>query len=198
MNGWIKLHRELLEKSIWQTSTPEQRSVLVAILLMANHARKDWEWKGQRFEAQPGQLITSLQNLADKAGVSVQNTRSAIARFEKYGFLTNQSTKTGRLITIVNWGIYQTVNDETNKTPDKGAAKCQPTINKQPTTNKNYNNNKNYKNDNKYPAKKRWQNYTGRTYDYDKILKFERDRLNKVYEESRQSITVLEPSSHDN
>ena len=35
--GWVKLYRELKSKSIWQLSSPEQKVVLITILLLANH-----------------------------------------------------------------------------------------------------------------------------------------------------------------
>lgn len=110
MQGWISLHRELLTKPIWLLSTPEQKCILIAILLMANHEEKAWEWKGEKYICQPGQMITSLDKIAKKAGkgVSIQNVRTAITRFEKYGFLTNESTNSNRLITICNWNEYQT------------------------------------------------------------------------------------------
>lgn len=56
-----------------------------------------------------GQTITSLQHIADRCGkgVSTGNVRGALDRFVKLGFLANESTKTGRLLTIVNWGAYQ-------------------------------------------------------------------------------------------
>lgn len=100
--GWVKMHRELLEKGIWQCSTPEQKIVLIVLLLSVNVETKSWNWNGQVMECQPGQLITSLQKLAEKCGngVSVQTIRSALTKFEKFGFLTNESTKHGRLITL--------------------------------------------------------------------------------------------------
>jgi hypothetical protein len=45
--GWIKLHRELLEKPIWTAATPEQKVLLITLLMMANHGEKQWEWKGK-------------------------------------------------------------------------------------------------------------------------------------------------------
>lgn len=133
--GWIKMYRELLEKGIWQCSTPEQKIVLVVLLLSVNSETKSWNWGGQVVECQPGQLITSLQNLAEKCGkgVSVQTIRSALMKFEKYGFLTNKSTKHGRLITIVNWGKYQGLTDKGNKPNNSQSTDKQQTINKQST-----------------------------------------------------------------
>lgn len=107
--GWVKLYRELKSKSIWQLSSPEQKVVLITILLLANHEENKWEWKDNQYVCKPGQLITSLNSLVRECGqgVTIQNVRTALERFEKLGFLTNTSTKTGRLITIVNWEKYQ-------------------------------------------------------------------------------------------
>jgi hypothetical protein len=81
--------------------------------MMANFKEKQWEWKGEKYKAKPGQFVTSLENIAKECGkgVSVQNVRTALTRFEKLEFLTNESTKTGRLITIANWEVYQSVEE---------------------------------------------------------------------------------------
>ena len=143
--GYVKLWRALLDKPVWINSTSDQRSVLIAILLMANHEMAEWEWQGKRFNVNPGEFITSIASLRKLAGNSIttQNVRSALKRFEKLEFLTNKSTKTGRLITIINWEVYQGVFEETNKQVNKDPTKTQQRPSKEVTTNKN---DKNYKN----------------------------------------------------
>src|SRR5690554_3954174 len=88
--SWIKLYRETLDKPIWLTSTPEQKTIFITLLLMANHADNEWEFKGERYVCKPGQFITSLERIAKKSGkgISIQNVRTALKRFEKYEFLT--------------------------------------------------------------------------------------------------------------
>ena len=115
---------------------------------MANHREKEWEWRGKRYKAEPGQFVTSLSSIAEKSGkgISVQNVRTALKRFEKYEFLTNESTNKNRLITIINWELYQGSDDITNKQPNKQLTSNQQATNKQLTTNKN---DKNDNNDNK-------------------------------------------------
>ena len=144
--GWVKLYRELKSKSIWQLSSPEQKVVLITILLLANHEENKWEWKGEQFVCKPGQLITSLNSLVRECGegVSTQNVRTALERFERLGFLTNVSTKTGRLITVLNWEKYQGGDFVTNKVSNKAVTKSQQRANKELTPNKN---DKEYKND---------------------------------------------------
>lgn len=122
-NGWIKLYRSLMYDPVWTSANAEQKVVLVTILLLASHEPRQWVWMGQKFELQPGQFVTSLDSLSRKAGVSIRSVRSAIARFEKLNFLTNKSTKTGRLISIVNWSTYQGPHRVPDKASDKEPTK---------------------------------------------------------------------------
>jgi len=132
--GWLKLHRILKDKPIWKTSRPEQQSVLITLLMMVNYEEKEWEWKGEKYSVKPGQVVTSLASLAKECGdyISVQNVRTALKRFEKYGFLTNESTMRNRLITITNWEVYQ----QNGIGPAKGLTKSGQSPRKERTTTK--------------------------------------------------------------
>lgn len=143
--GWITLYRELIKKPIWLNSTPEQKTILITLLLMANHEENEWEWKGQKFTVKPGQMITSLNSIVDKCGkgITTQNVRTALKRFEKLGFLTNESTKQNRLITIVNWRKYQSIESKPNKDSNNQLTNDQQRPNNQLTTNNNENNENN-------------------------------------------------------
>jgi hypothetical protein len=149
--GWIKLHRETLEKAIWKCSTAEQKVIFITILMLANHKENQWIWKGQKFCCLPGQFITSLNTLSFYSGCSEQNIRTALVKFEKLDFLTNETTKDGRLITIKNWDKYQSCDIEDNKQSNKEVTNDQQRGNKEVTTNKNNKKEKNDNNDkNKY------------------------------------------------
>jgi hypothetical protein len=116
---------------MYRSLNSKQRDVVTIILLMANHKEKQWEHKGEIYRAKPGQLVTSLESIKQNCAkdVSIQNIRTALLKLEKWGFLTNKSTNKNRLITIVNWEVYQP--KEKNQQTDQ-----HPT-NKQLTTNKN-------------------------------------------------------------
>lgn len=148
--GWIKLYRDLRAKSIWQLSSPPQKVVLITILLLANHEESKWEWKGEQFICRPGQLITSLSSLVKECGdgVTIRNVRTSLDRFEKLGFLTNTSTKTGRLLTIVNWDKYQGYDFVNDNGSSKELTKSRQRADKEPTPNKNIRT-KEYKNEKK-------------------------------------------------
>ncbi|MBF2368369.1 DnaD domain-containing protein [Listeria welshimeri] len=138
-HGWIKLHRDLKEKPIWKSSTPEQKTILVTLLMMANHKENEWEWMGKPFKAKPGEFVTSIKSITEECGkgISSQNVRTALKRFENYGFLTKESTKVNTLINIVNWGVYQESENKSNTLANNQLTNDSQTANKQLTTNKN-------------------------------------------------------------
>jgi len=111
--GWIKLYRCLLRHPLWETTTAEQKVLLVALLMMANHAEKKWEWNGKPYVCKPGQMITSLNSLSDKCGTGVtrRKVQTALRFFENCGFLVKQSSQHNTLITICNWEAYQNIPD---------------------------------------------------------------------------------------
>ena len=137
--GWIVLHRKLLDKPIWFESTAEQKVILITLLLMANHAEKEWEWQGRKYVAKPGQFVTSLPKIVEACGngISIQNVRTALKRFEKYEFLTDQSTKKNRLITINNWAFYQDNPNHPNRQANSQLTVNQQSANSQLTSNNN-------------------------------------------------------------
>lgn len=118
---------------------------------MANFKENDWEWNGNKFSVKEGQFVTSLDSIVSKCGkgITIRNVRTALVRFEKLGFLTNKSTKMGRLITIVNWGFYQHSIEQYDKDIDKELTNDWQTTDKRLTPNKESNKDKKEKK-NKY------------------------------------------------
>lgn len=135
--GWIKLYRKIKESPLYKDLNSKQRDILINLLLEVNHKPRKWIFKGEEFEVKAGQMITSLESIANMCAkdVTIQNVRTCLLKLEKYGFLTNKSTNKNRLITIVNWELYQ--NEEEKQQTNQQA------VNKQLTTNKNVKNNKN-------------------------------------------------------
>jgi len=146
-DGWIKLHRKLTQSQMYRNLNSKQRDVMMQCLLLANHRENEWEWGAETYCCKPGEFITSLENLRLNCAkdVSVQSIRTALLKLVKWGFLTDRSTKTGRLISVVNWALYQELDNKTNKDINKEPTKAQQRLNKELTTNKNDKNEKNEK-----------------------------------------------------
>ncbi len=145
--GFIKLHRKIMDSPLWQSCKPERKVILITILLKANHKEKTiiLDSTREKITLLPGQFVTSRSKLAKECGkgISEQMIRSALNYFEKHDFLTKQSTSKSTngytLITIKNWGLYQV--DDRNQ-PSK-QPRNQSSTNQAPTTNKNVKNDKN-------------------------------------------------------
>lgn len=127
MEGWIKLHRKIQVSPLYRSLNSKQRDIMMQILLMASHAENEWVFKGQLYRVKPGQFITSLETLEEKCAsdVSVQNIRTCLLKLEKGDFLTSESTNKNRLITVLNWELYQ--GGEENQQADQQSSNKQLT-----------------------------------------------------------------------
>jgi len=146
--GYVKAYRKVLDSQMYKHLTSKQRDVFWTCIMLANHQTNEWEWGTEIFKCEPGQFVTSLNTIDELTAndVSTQNIRSALLRLERWQFLTNKSTKTGRLITIINWERYQDGYFKTNKDTNKELTKSQQRANKELTTIKNVKNDNNVKN----------------------------------------------------
>ncbi|MGN0468452.1 MAG: hypothetical protein ACI4GY_06995 [Acutalibacteraceae bacterium] len=110
-NEFIKLNRKILS---WQWfSDPCTRDLFIYCLLKANW--KDGKWHG--IEYKRGEFITSLPSLSSDLGFSVQNIRTALAHLKSTGEITDRKTNKNRIITVVNYNKYQSVNKQANRKP---------------------------------------------------------------------------------
>lgn len=92
-----------------------------------------------------GSFVTSLDSLAKELGLSVQEIRTALKHLISTGELTSKSTNKYRIITVVNYEMYQQVN----KQPNSPLTGNQQATNNQLTTIEEYieyKTNKEYKN----------------------------------------------------
>jgi len=128
MYGYIKLHRKMLD---WEWhSEPNTFSVFMHLLLLARF--DSGNWKGVHLE--PGQLITGRKALSQMTGISEQGIRTCLERLKSTNEITIKSTNKFSVITIVNWGKYQCMNEEPTSKSTSDSADEQPAINQQSTT----------------------------------------------------------------
>ena len=139
--GWVKLYRKLLDSALWKDCNAAQKAVLVTLLLMADHSPSSWMFNDKEYKIEPGQMVTSLSSIAEKAGVSVSQVRRSLVKFEKFNFSTGKPTNKNRLVTIENWTLYQSQDEKPtgNPTGNRQATDRQPTANKN-TRNQEFNN----------------------------------------------------------
>ncbi|HRY74468.1 MAG TPA: hypothetical protein P5098_02145 [Candidatus Dojkabacteria bacterium] len=127
-NGFIKLHRTLLDWEWYQDSNVVR--VFLHLILRANHT--DQKWQGNIIKR--GQLITSYEHLSQEIGdLSTMQIRTALDKLKLTGEITSQSNNLFTVITVNNYSTYQDVNKPVNKR----ITNEQQADNKRITTNKN-------------------------------------------------------------
>lgn len=109
--GYIKMHRSFLE---WEWYTDLNTRVLFQhMILIANY--KDTRLRGK--EVKRGQIVTSIKELSNSSGISVQSVRTSLDKLKLTNEITIESTSEGSTITVNNYNLYQDINEQTNKPP---------------------------------------------------------------------------------
>ena len=134
MSGWIKIHRKFLDWEWFNKS--EAVHLFLYMLIKANH--KDAKWQGN--DVKRGQFISSLGNISNATGISIQSIRTILKKLEKTNEIEVKSTSQFTIVTICKYECYQDENETTNKPLTNN----QQTTNKRLTTNKNDKKEKNY------------------------------------------------------
>jgi len=112
MQGWVKLHRQLLEWE-WYSDANVSR-LFIHCLLKANH--KDGSWKGIKIKR--GQFITSLDRLSSEISLSKSQLRTALKKLKSTHEIAHESTSQHTVITVVCYDSYQgdSTQDDTQMT----------------------------------------------------------------------------------
>ena len=135
--GWIKLHRKILENPIMGRSN--YLALWIILLLKTNHKEKKMIWNNSFIVIKEGQFITGRNELASQSGIPPTTVERILKYLESGHQIEQQKNNKYRLITIVNWKEHQSLDIKTdNKRTSSGH---------QTDTNKNDKNEKNEKKD---------------------------------------------------
>jgi DNA-binding transcriptional MerR regulator len=115
MNGWVKLHRQILEWE-WYMDIPI-RLLFLHLVLKANHKEK--KYKGTLVEV--GCLLTSRDDLAKETGLTVKQIRRALDKLKTTGEIASKTSPQGTHIQLLKYSDYQITASETaNERPANG------------------------------------------------------------------------------
>lgn len=139
MEGWVKVHRKLIE---WEWfSNRNVLQLFIYILLKANHEEK--QWHGTIIKR--GQMVASLKGISNNTGLSIRSIRTCLKHLKSTHELTSKATNRYTLITITNYDYWQS---QENSDMQNDALLNKQTTNKR-QTNDNKQELKNYKNEKK-------------------------------------------------
>lgn len=113
MEGWIKIHRQLLDNPIICKDS-EHLSIWIYLLLNATHKEIPALFKGEKIILQPGQLITGRKSMSEKLKIPESKIYRVINEYKSEQQIEQQTSNKNSLITILNWNKYQQ-NEQQNE-----------------------------------------------------------------------------------
>ena len=135
MEGWIKIHRKILENPI-VCKDSEHYAVWNYLLLNATQKQIDVIFQGKRITLNPGQLITGRKVIAKQFNIDENKVQRILKMFEKQHQIEQQMSSQNRLITIQNWEQYQVERHQVEQQVNSNCTASEQQVN----TNKNVKN----------------------------------------------------------
>lgn len=152
MEGWIKLHRKILESDLWNSKEPfGVRDAWIDLLLLANHADRKILFDGDPYIVKRGQHVTSIRKLSERWHWGIKKTSKYLKVLESEKMIALKISKRGTHLTILNYAKYQGLEDIEGTqmdTQEDTQRKHQRTHTTPPNKNE-----KNVKNEKKYMGK---------------------------------------------
>lgn len=119
MEGWISIHRQIIEHWIWKSKEPfDKRSAWIDLLLMVNHQKEKIEFDNTIIEVERGQRITSLEKLASRWNWSRHKVSDFLNRLEQDKMLVQVRDNKKTLISIENYDKYQVQKNTSDMSED--------------------------------------------------------------------------------
>lgn len=114
--GWIKIHRKILDCSIWNSREPfDKRSAWIDILLSASHKDLNLMIGGINEKIPRGSFMFSIEKLCDRWGWSRNRVKRFLALLEREQMIETKRTNKGTLISLLNYNAFQSVEEVTEK-----------------------------------------------------------------------------------
>lgn len=114
--GWIKVHRKIFDCWVWKDKPYDKARAWIDLLLLAMHHDTKTISDNKVIDIPRGSYMTSILKLSERWGWSKGKTKRFINELESDSMLTTIRTNTGTLVTIVNYEVYQPLDDDSRPT----------------------------------------------------------------------------------
>lgn len=120
--GWIKLHRKLLDNPLWTSEPFTKAQAWVDLLLLASYKDGNYFYvRGIKVETNRGQLGYSMQSLCTRWRWSSGKVDRYLNRLQNENQIIYQTSDITTIITILNYDTFQyddIPNENPNNTPN--------------------------------------------------------------------------------
>ncbi|EAG4009492.1 hypothetical protein B9R48_13705, partial [Listeria monocytogenes] len=143
MDGYIALHRKIIDSWIWQD--PEFYRLWSYCLIKASFKEREIFLGQQIVKLNPGQFVIGREKLEEAMNIGLKNKRTALTwwrrlqKLEKAQMLNIKSYNKFSIVTIENWGLYQG-NDIENEQQNEQQTNNKRTTDEQQTNTNNKDN----------------------------------------------------------
>ncbi len=115
--GWVKLHRAITEHWIWSCERHSKQAAWMDLIMMANHEDRKIAIGNKTVLIKKGQMWTSYKKLKERWRWSNDRLKGFIDALVADRMIDVNPTRSGTLITICNYLIYQGGTDSDSETP---------------------------------------------------------------------------------
>ena len=136
MEGWILLHRKLIDNGIWTSEPFTRGQAWVDLLMIASHAKSVFYIRGNKVEVNIGEVAWSEEKLSSRWRWSRTKLRGFLKHLKNEQQIIQHNNNIINIIAIVNYKQYQKKDDRLDNR--KTAEEQQKNIYKECI--KNYNN----------------------------------------------------------
>ncbi|EAC5315268.1 hypothetical protein KW10_02735 [Listeria monocytogenes] len=154
MDGYIALHRKIIDSWIWQD--PEFYRLWSYCLIKASFKEREIFLGQQIVKLNPGQFVIGREKLEEAMNIGLKNKRTAVTwwrrlqKLEKARMLNIKSYNKFSVVTIENWGFYQGSDIENEQQNEQQTNnRCTTDVQQTITNNKDNKENKENKDNNK-------------------------------------------------
>jgi len=144
MDGWIKLHRKIMDNPLYLSEPFTRMQAWIDLLLLANHKEGFFYVRGNKVVVGRGQVGTSSRTLASRWQWSRGKVERFLKDLENDNQIEPQKNNVITLISICNYDDYQNTEPQT----EPQTSHRQTTDEPQTDRNKNDKKEKNVNNDN--------------------------------------------------
>lgn len=109
-DGAVLIARAIFNSSLW-TMRDQDRILAITLIGIANWQDRKWFDGEREIVIKRGELVRSLDDLAEAARLSVQKVRTSLSHLEKTGFLTRKPTRRYTHITLCKYDFYQNMSN---------------------------------------------------------------------------------------
>ena len=119
--GWIKLHRSIMDNSLYDIKPFDKCRAWIDLLLLAESETHKKMWRGNMVEFKRGDVCLSIQALANRWGWSRKKTAHYLEQLQRMEMVHLKVHRNRTIITIVKWDNFQ--SQGTSKGTSKDTSK---------------------------------------------------------------------------